>query len=352
MDSEPSRPPDGTDPLEGHGRLSHDLELREVVRGRKPGSPYVRIMRARVFRRRGPGLLEATPRAGAPRGRLARLWAALRRLVIGPPLATSAIVHERLTKVKALAVFSSDALSSSAYATEEILLVLVLAGTGALSLSLPIAAVIAGLLVIVAVSYSQTIRAYPTGGGSYLVAKENLGLLPGLVAGSALMVDYVLTVAVSIAAGTAAIIAAFPELAGERVPLAVGAVVLIALINFRGIRESGTIFAIPTYFFIVAILGTIAVGAARQVLDLGPAHLPEGEVTFTPGGVPQELTLFLVLRAFASGCAALTGIEAIADGVPAFKPPEPRNAVITLGWMAAILATLFLGITVLARVYD
>ena len=352
MDSEPSRPPDGTDPLEGHGRLSHDLELREVVRGRKPGSPYVRIMRARVFRRRGPGLLEATPRAGAPRGRLARLWAALRRLVIGPPLATSAIVHERLTKVKALAVFSSDALSSSAYATEEILLVLVLAGTGALSLSLPIAAVIAGLLVIVAVSYSQTIRAYPTGGGSYLVAKENLGLLPGLVAGSALMVDYVLTVAVSIAAGTAAIIAAFPELAGERVPLAVGAVVLIALINFRGIRESGTIFAIPTYFFIVAILGTIAVGAARQVLDLGPAHLPEGEVAFTPGGVPQELTLFLVLRAFASGCAALTGIEAIADGVPAFKPPEPRNAVITLGWMAAILATLFLGITVLARVYD
>jgi amino acid transporter len=250
--------------------------------------------------------------------------------------------HERLRKTVALAVFSSDALSSVAYATEEILLILVLAGAAALHLATPIALAIAGLLVIVAVSYQQTIYAYPSGGGSYIVARENLGDVAGLVAGAALLVDYVLTVAVSVAAGVAAITSAFPVLQPQKVTLGVAFVAMIALANIRGVRESGRLFAVPTYFFIVSFAVLLAGGVYRFMTGTLES-MPPPDLAAS-----QSLTWFLVLRAFSSGCTAMTGTEAISNGIRAFKPPESRNAALTLGWMAAILAVLFMGITVLA----
>ncbi|MCI0568835.1 MAG: APC family permease, partial [Acidobacteria bacterium] len=267
----------------------------------------------------------------------------LKRLLVGDPLATSQVVHQRISKKVALAVFSSDALSSVAYATEEILLVLSLAGTGALAYGLPLAACVAVLLLIVAVSYRQTIHAYPGGGGAYLVTKENLGVGPGLVAGAALLMDYVLTVAVSIAAGVAAITSAFPSLYSHRVLLGIVLVGLITLANLRGIRESGAIFAPPTYLFIFCIAALLITGFFRvQILGM---NVPPA--TVLPAVEP--LTLLLLLRAFASGCTALTGVEAISDAVPAFREPESKNASTTLGWMAVILGVMFLGITVLAN---
>jgi len=252
--------------------------------------------------------------------------------------------HERLGKSTALAVFSSDAMSSVAYATEEILLVLVLAGAAAAHLANPIAVSIAGLLVIVAISYQQTIHAYPNGGGSYIVAHDNLGTGPGLVAAAALLVDYVLTVAVSVAAGVAAITSALPSLQDHKVVLGVVFVAAIALANIRGVRESGRIFAIPTYFFIVSF-GVLLVGGFYRLLT-GTLE----SVTEPPPVAMEALTWFLVLRAFSSGCTAMTGTEAISNGIPAFRAPESRNAAITLAWMAGILATLFVGLTVLASV--
>jgi len=252
--------------------------------------------------------------------------------------------HERLGKSTALAVFSSDAMSSVAYATEEILLVLVLAGAAAAHLANPIAVSIAGLLVIVAISYQQTIHAYPNGGGSYIVAHDNLGTGPGLVAAAALLVDYVLTVAVSVAAGVAAITSALPSLQDHKVVLGVVFVAAIALANIRGVRESGRIFAIPTYFFIVSF-GVLLVGGFYRLLT-GTLE----SVTEPPPVAMEALTWFLVLRAFSSGCTAMTGTEAISNGIPAFRQPESRNAAITLAWMAGILATLFVGLTVLASV--
>jgi amino acid transporter len=274
------------------------------------------------------------------------MLATLRRMLIGTPLPTARMIHERLSKVQALAVLSSDALSSVAYATEEILLVLVLAGSGALALSLPIALLIAALLLIVASSYYQTVRAYPTGGGAYIVARENLGTLPSLVAGGALLTDYVLTVAVSISAGVAAITSAFPVLYPWRVPLALAAVAFVTLVSLRGVRESGRVFAVPTYFFIVIMFLLIVTGLVRLLLG-HPASRAIAS-TAAPAAV-QGLTVFLILRAFASGCTALTGVEAISDGVPVFKPPEGDNAGKTLLWMAGILVSMFLGITLLAR---
>jgi amino acid transporter len=266
----------------------------------------------------------------------------VKRWLVGPPMPLAQARHERLSKRVALAVFSSDAMSSVAYATEEILLVLMLAGAAAVYLAVPIALAITALLIIVVVSYQQTIYAYPSGGGSYIVARANLGTIPGLVAAAALLVDYVLTVAVSVAAGVAAITSALPEAATHKVVLGVVFVAAIALANIRGVRESGRIFAVPTYFFIVSFTFMLLAGAYRMVTGSLP---PAG-----PPAVPamESLSWFLVLRAFSSGCTAMTGTEAISNGIPAFKPAESRNAAITLGWMAAILGTLFIGITVLA----
>jgi len=269
----------------------------------------------------------------------------LKRLFVGSPLPTAQSRHERLGKATALAVFASDALSSVAYATEEILLVLILAGGAALSYSLPIALVIAGLIVIVVSSYRETIRAYPQGGGAYIVSKENLGVYAGLVAGAALLIDYVLTVAVSVAAGVAAITSALPALFRFRVWMCVTAVAAIAVANLRGIRESGKIFAAPTYLFVGSMLALILYGA------LGAAFNFIGETPYAPHPPGLEgVGLFLFLRAFAAGCTALTGVEAVSDGVPAFKPPEPGNARVVLSWLGAILIALFLGLTYLA--YD
>jgi amino acid transporter len=326
-----------------------ELEAREIVKGATTGARFVRVQRRpSALVRTGDSTLEATSEAHVARSTPGRWYQALRKLVIGAPLASAAMVHQRLSKVKALAVFSSDALSSSAYATEEILLVLVLAGTGALGYSIPIAAAIAAMMVIVTVSYRQTVRAYPNGGGAYIVGRENLGDRAGMVAASALLVDYVLTVAVSVAAGVAAITSAFPELDPFAVEVAVACVAVITVINLRGVRESATIFAIPTYFFIAAFAVMLAAGFVRVALGLGPLERVDVEAE----AATQSLTLFLILRAFSSGSAALTGIEAISNGVPAFKPPESRNAATTLAVMAAILATLFVGLTVLAHQFD
>ncbi|MDR7448584.1 MAG: APC family permease, partial [Armatimonadota bacterium] len=269
--------------------------------------------------------------------------ATLRRVLIGPPLPTQRLVHERLNRIQGLAVFASDALSSSAYATEEILLVLMAAGATALPLAWPIALAITTVLLIVAFSYHQTIHAYPSGGGAYIVARDNLGVWPGLVAAAALLIDYILTVAVSVSAGVAAITSAVPALFGHRVALALLAVAVIALVNLRGVRESGTIFSVPTYLFIGSMLALIALGLLRtwEAPPVRP-RLP------AEAAVVQPLSLMLLLRAFASGSAAMTGIEAISNGVQAFRPPEARNAGITLFWMAAVLSTLFLGLTWLA----
>jgi len=266
----------------------------------------------------------------------------LKRLLVGPPMPLAQARHERLSKRIALAVFSSDALSSVAYATEEILLILVLAGSAAARLDVPIALAITALLVIVTISYQQTIHAYPSGGGSYIVARANLGTVPGLVAAAALLVDYVLTVSVSVAAGVAAITSALPELTTHKIVLSVVCVAVIALANIRGVRESGRIFAVPTYFFIASFTVMLAVGFYRLLTGTLAAAPPP-----TVPGV-EALTGFLILRAFASGCTALTGIEAISNGIPAFRPPESRNAAITLGWMAFILASMFVGITMLS----
>ena len=275
-------------------------------------------------------------------------FGSLKQFLVGKPIPSHLAHHERLSKTTGLAVLSSDALSSVAYATEEIVRTLMLAGAAALSLSIPIGAVIVTLLLIVAFSYRQTIHAYPGGGGAYIVAKENLGVGAGLVAGSALLVDYVMTVAVSIAAGVAALISAFPQLQGERVVLGLAFIAVIAVGNLRGLRESGRIFAAPTYFFLACLMTLIAVGAFRVLTGGVTAVSVAG--TPTHSGV-ATLTTFLILRAFANGCTAMTGVEAVSNGVPAFKPPEAKNAAATLVIMAFLCATLFMSITLLAHAY-
>ena len=268
----------------------------------------------------------------------------LKRLLVGTPLPTAQARHERLGKATALAVFASDALSSVAYATEEILLVLMAAGAIALSYSLPIGIGIAVLIAIVVSSYRQTILAYPQGGGAYVVSKDNLGTAPGLVAAAALMIDYVLTVAVSIAAGMAAVTSAVPALYPYRVWLCVLGVVAVAVANLRGIRESGKIFAAPTYLFIGSLFALVIYGSLGALFDfIGEAPYPPH-----PPGL-EGVGLFLVLRAFAAGCAALTGVEAVSDGVPALKPPEAHNARVVLAWLGVTLITLFIGITYLTN---
>ncbi|HEU0073288.1 MAG TPA: APC family permease [Dehalococcoidia bacterium] len=338
-------------PRPGRDAPTAEPELHETIQGTRPGDRTIRLTRPgeQKLRRIGAGAFEATINVLRPTTRLGRWTANLRHVLIGRPIATADQAHERLSKFKALAVFSSDNLSSSAYATEEILLVLILAGTGSLNYSVPIAFAIACLAAIVVTSYVQLVRAYPGGGGAYAVTKENLGTSTSLVIGSTLFVDYILTVAVSTAAGVAAITSAAPELYSARIEIAVAFVALLTLGNLRGIRESGSLFAIPPYIFILSFGGMLGVGLVRLLLgdDLHAATqtraLEEGT---------QALTLFLLLRAFSSGAAALTGIEAIADGVPSFKAPEARNASVTLVWMACILGSFFIGTTILATQFD
>ncbi len=324
------------------GRRAGPTERRlvEPVRRFRPGDAVVRVSRPKYkgFARRGSDRLEASLTLEEPRSPIGRLW----RVLVGVPIHSELEIHERLTKKKALAVFSSDALSSVAYTPEETVVILLTAGTAALVWSLPISIAVIILLAIVVFSYRQTIFAYPSGGGSYIVAKANLGETPGLVAAAALLIGYILTVSVSIASAVDQLVSAMPQLLPFKVALGVAAIALVTLANLRGIRESGSIFAAPTYLFLVAMFGTVGLGlfqlAMGNLVVPPPAELPPPVTT---------LSLFLILRAFAVGSAVMTGTEAISNGIPAFKPPEPRNAAGTLVTMAVILATMFLGLSIL-----
>ena len=266
--------------------------------------------------------------------------------LIGRPLPTADAPHQTIGRTIGLAVFASDALSSTAYATQEILVVLAAAGTIAFGYAFPIALAIVGLLTVVTISYQQTIHAYPGGGGAYIVARDNLGELPAQIAAAALLTDYILTVAVSVSSGVAQLVSAYPTILPYRAALAVGMVLVIMMVNLRGVRESGRAFALPTYFFLGLMFLTLGTGLVRYLLgslgtvaDPPPLHALEAVAAVTP---------FLILHAFSSGTTALTGVEAISNGIPAFKEPRSRNAGITLLWMSAILGVLFLGITFLA----
>ena len=346
------RPPDRNPESDGP-RVDPLLEVRERHRGlRRPGDVRVKIVRPfeAEFERGEEGRLVASERTVLQRTGWTSTLRAIRTFLIGRPISSTHEQHERLTKVKALAVFSSDNISSSAYATEEMMRILVLAGVASFSLVMPITLVIALVLAIVATSYRQTIKAYPNGASSYIVASDNLGTFFGLVAAAALLIDYVLTVAVSVSAGVAAVTSLVPSLIDARVAIAVAIVAVLMLGNLRGIRESGTIFMTPTYLYIFAIGGVIAWGLFRSLVlhDLGTFHAPASWQAHWSALTLGPLTIFLVLRAFSSGAAALTGVEAVSDGVPAFKPPEWRNARTTLTWAAAIFGMLFIGISFLA----
>ncbi|MEX1294705.1 MAG: APC family permease [Candidatus Limnocylindrales bacterium] len=323
------------------------------LKGLKPGNRRVRVERTRseYFRYTPSGAYEARPKAHAEVETKGRAMAAMRRTLFGRPLASAEEIGERLSKKKALAIFSSDAISSSAYATEEILRALLLAGVGlaALHLALPVAISIALLLGVVAISYRQVVVAYPSGGGSYSVSKANLGRLASLVAAAALLIDYVLTVAVSISSASEQIVAAVPSLGEWQVAIAVVVVAVITMANLRGVREAGNIFAVPTYLFVGTALLMIVLGAWRILVEGAGAAYPAIEESSLD--LASVALLLLAMRAFASGAVALTGTEAIATGVPAFEPPESRNAATTLAVMAVLLGVLFIGITFLASGY-
>jgi len=326
------------------------LGRREELRGSALGNVRIRVTlpRHQPFHRVKEGMLEATEAAEVPEGSLAHALYWLKRAMIGIPMASMQEEGERLSKFKALALLSSDAISSVAFATEAILINLVAAGSLYLGLTLPISLVILGLLTIVTLSYRQTIPAYPSGGGSYIVARENLGILPGLVAAAALMIDYVLNVAVCVAAGVHNVVSIFPALQPYVVPMDLALVVVMTILNLRGMRESGSIFALPTYFFVVSASLLIVVGLVKAYVFL---HQPLiGQFTPTVQAI-EPLSIFVILRSFATGCSAMTGVEAISNGIPIFRKPETRNAAITLTWMALILGSLFLGITLLAMTY-
>jgi amino acid transporter len=340
--SRAARPPD---PTPNPGAAASPAQ---GLRGQKPGNRRIRVERpqSQYFRYTPSGALEARPKAHEERGALGRIKAATRRVLFGRPLASAEEIGERLSKPKALAIFSSDAISSSAYATEEILRVLIVAGAAAFVLSLEVAIAIAILLAVVSTSYRQIGYAYPNGGGAYAVAKENLGRYASLAAAGALLVDYILTVAVSTSSAVAQITSAIPGLLAWTVPMGVLFIFLMTLGNLRGIRESGNIFAAPTYLFVGSALLMIAMGVYRIVFE-GAGVEAVNPVPGAPSPI-EAVTVLLLLRAFASGSVALTGVEAVANGVPAFKPPESRNAATTLTVMAILLATLFVGITYLA----
>lgn len=341
--------------------VNSELLVRERREGVRPGDTYVRVRSPfqHHFRHVGPGHFVATPEVTRGVGKFERVYQNVKGILIGRPLETSEESHQRLSKLKALAVFGSDAISSCAYATEETLLVLVAAGTGALGISQFTALAIAVLLAVVAFSYRQTVYAYPQGGGSYNVSRENLGQIPGLVAAAALLIDYVLTVSVSISAGAAAVSSALiasgsgaqiqmlnallPANLNVNVLLSVFFILVMTVGNLRGVRESGAIFAIPTYLFLVSLAALLIIGLFKAFTGtLEPVTQPEIVVATEPLG------LWLILRAFSSGAVAMSGTEAISNGVPAFEKPESRNAATTLTIMAAILGASFLGISFLA----
>ena len=324
---------------------------RRSLQGRKPGDKRVRVERphAPYFRYTGPGQLTAKEAASIPTTPGARMIHKIRGVVLGRPLASEEEAGERLSKIKALAIFSSDAISSSAYATEEILRAFIIAGAtmAAFSFSLPVSIAIALLLGIVAFSYRQVCLAYPNGGGSYSVSKVNLGRLASLVAASALLIDYNLTVAVSTSSAVEQIASAVPAIAPISVGIGVTAIALMTIANLRGLREAGNIFAVPTYLFLFSAFLMIGLGVFRIVV-LGDTRAPSPEALAAVEDTTQAVGILVLLRAFSSGAVALTGTEAIATGVPAFKPPEARNAAATLMAMAVILGVLFVGITFLA----
>ncbi len=324
------------------------MSMKPWLHGRKPGDRRVRVERphAEFFRYTGPGAFVAREAASRPRTATGRLVERARHALFGRRLSIHDEIGERLSKKKALAIFSSDAISSSAYATEEILRVLVVAGAGALMLSLPVAIAIALMLAVVSTSYRQIGYVYPSGGGAYAVARANLPTLTALVAAGSLLVDYIMTVAVSTTSAVEQLISAFPVFNDARVWIGVAAILLIMVGNMRGLRESGNIFALPTYLFVGSALVMIAIGLIRILNgEHGTAVQP------LPGApnVLEPIGVLLILKAFAGGSVALTGVEAIANGVPAFKPPEPRNAAATLTAMAILLAILFVGITLIAN---
>jgi amino acid transporter len=324
---------------------------RRSLQGRKPGDKRVRVDRphAPYFRYTGPGQLTAKEAASIPTTPGAKLIHKIRGIVLGRPLASEEEAGERLSKVKALAIFSSDAISSSAYATEEILRAFIIAGAAlaAFTFAIPVSIAIALLLGVVAFSYRQVCIAYPNGGGSYSVSKANLGRLASLVAASALLIDYNLTVAVSTSSAVEQIASAVPALAPVSVAIGVLAITLMTIANLRGLREAGNIFAVPTYLFLGSAFLMIGLGVFRIVV-LGETHAPSPEALAAVEDTTQAVGILVLLRAFSSGAVALTGTEAIATGVPAFKPPESRNAATTLLVMAGVLGILFVGITFLA----
>ncbi len=323
-------------------------EPAQPLRGRKIGDRRVVVDRphARYFRYIAPGVLEAKLEAQAARTPWEHRTTAVRSFLFGRPLPSEAEILERLPKWKALPIFSSDVMSSVAYATGASMFILLGAGPQYLQWVVPLSFLIVGLLFVVTFSYRQTIRAYPNGGGSYIVAHANLGVLPGLVAAASLLVDYVLTVAVSVSSGVQALYSAVPNLTGVAVPLIALSIALVMVVNLRGLRESGTIFASPTYIFLGTMLLMIGLGALEavtghlhHVTDIGPAT----------GVASESFGIFLLARAFADGCSAMTGTEAVANGVPAFKPVEWKNAQQTMLIMATLLATMFLGTSFLGN---
>jgi len=324
------------------------LEKRQWQAGRKPGDRSVRIVRPGGTQfRRDAGHYVATDAVFAEKGPLGRAWSRLTRLLVGRRLTTEAEGEERVSVATGLPILASDNISSSAYATEEAMRVLAVAGVAALSLTMPIALAVVAVLAIVILSESRVIRAYPNGGGSYLVARENHGTIAGLIAAAALLIDYVLTVAVSTAAGVAAISSFVPAVHDIRVPLALALIALLTLGNLRGVREAGLLFAAPTYLYMAGMFGLIGYGVFRVASGGVPAAAVAPEPFHDQG--TQVLSLLLILRAFASGSVGLSGSEAVANGVPSFKKPETRNAVITLVLMGATFAVIFLGLTFLAQ---
>ena len=323
---------------------------RRPLQGRKIGDRRVRVDRPHspYFRYTDSGMLTAKEAATAPRTGFGLAWSNARRALFGRPLANEEEAEERLAKKLALPIFSSDAISSSAYATEEILRILVVAGAAALALSIEVAMAISLLLAVVSISYRQVCRAYPSGGGAYVVARENLSQTAGLVAAAALLIDYVMTVAVSTASAVQQIQSIIPQAYDFRIEIAFVSISLITIGNLRGLRESGMIFAFPTYLFVSLAIGIVTIGLSHIVMGTAQAVPPQPQAV-QPGF--EVLTVFLLLKAFAGGSVALTGVEAIANGVPAFKPPEAKNAANTMTMMAFLLGVIFIGVTIVAHAF-